>query len=141
LISSLFIIKISSNQKSARNQAELSIQEYDFELRLLKEFNKKIELLIDQTISMDSDAQYCYNILKKQVNVFIYMLMKTKRFFTMQRDPDEISSSSSISLNMQSNSTTRSSSSLQPRASVRQMMPVDSIQLSIGDTLKINISL
>jgi hypothetical protein len=90
---------------------------------------------------MDSDAQYCYNILKKQVNVFIYMLMKTKRFFTMQRDPDEISSSSSISLNMQSNSTTRSSSSLQPRASVRQMMPVDSIQLSIGDTLKINISL
>lgn len=69
-------IKISSNQKSVRNQTESSIKEQDLELRILKEFNKKIDLLIEQTISMDLDAQHCYNILKEQVKIFIYILIK-----------------------------------------------------------------
>jgi hypothetical protein len=63
-------IKISSNQ------IESSIKEDDLELRLLKEFNKKIDLLIEQTVSMDLDAQHCYNILKEQVKSFIYILIK-----------------------------------------------------------------
>jgi hypothetical protein len=43
------------------------IEEHDFELRLLREFNKKLDTLIDQTVATDPDAKHCYNMLKEQV--------------------------------------------------------------------------
>ena len=62
---------MATNKKAARSarvQAEPLIEEHDFELRVLKEFNKKLDLLIDQTVAPDSDAQHCFNMLKEQVN-------------------------------------------------------------------------
>ena len=47
------------------------IEEHDFEIRLLKEFNKKLDALIDQTVSIDLDAKHCYNMLKEQVSFTI----------------------------------------------------------------------
>ncbi len=67
-----YLIQISSNKKAARtvrNQTEPLIEEHDFELRLLKEFNKKLDTLIDQTVSIDPDAKHCYNMLKEQVKI------------------------------------------------------------------------
>ena len=62
--------QIASNKKGARiarNQTEPLIEEHDFELRLLREFNKKLDRLVDQTVSSDPDAKHCYTMLKEQV--------------------------------------------------------------------------
>ena len=74
-------------KKQIRSQTESSIKEDDSELRLLKEFNKKIDLLIEETISMDSDAQHCYNILKRTSKKFFSISsIRNKYFSTIQSD-------------------------------------------------------
>jgi hypothetical protein len=53
--------------QTARRQIEPSIEEHDLELRMLKEFNKKIDDLIDQTVTNNADARDRYTMLKKEV--------------------------------------------------------------------------
>lgn len=63
--------------RTARNQAEPLIEEHDFELRVLKEFNKKLDALIDQTVATDPDAKHCYNMLKEQVRSLVNFVVKS----------------------------------------------------------------
>jgi hypothetical protein len=37
----------------------------------LKEFNKKLDALIDQTVALDPEAKHCFNMLKEQVDICI----------------------------------------------------------------------
>ncbi|CAF4648832.1 unnamed protein product, partial [Rotaria socialis] len=106
---------ISTNKKTARtarNQQQPLIEEHDFELRLLKEFNKKLDVLIDQTVSIDPDAKHCYNMLKEQSHL------------------DNLSSIASTPSSVRSSST-RSSISQPSRTSSRQAIPVASVQLGL----------
>ncbi|UJR23536.1 hypothetical protein I4U23_026526 [Adineta vaga] len=99
--------------RTARRQAEPLIEESDFEYRLLKEFNKKLDAIIDQTVSGDPDAKHCYNMLKEQSHL------------------DNLSSIASTPSSVRSSST-RSSISQQSRSSTtRQPIPVSSVQLGL----------
>ncbi|CAF0900037.1 unnamed protein product [Adineta ricciae] len=107
---------IASNKRavrSTRQQAEPSIEENDFEYRLLREFNKKLDTFIEQTVSTDPDAKHCYNMLKEQSHL------------------DNLSSVASTPSSVRSSST-RSSISQQSRSSTtRQPIPVSSVQLGL----------
>ncbi|CAF0821827.1 unnamed protein product [Adineta steineri] len=105
----------SSNKKAARtvrNQTGPLVEENDFELRLLKEFNKKLDTMIDQTVTNDPDARQYYKMLKEQSHL------------------DDLSSIASTPSSVRSSST-RSSVSQQSRTSSRQRVPVSSVQLGL----------
>ncbi|CAF1004535.1 unnamed protein product [Adineta steineri] len=105
----------SSNKKAARtvrNQTGPLVEENDFELRLLKEFNKKLDAMIDQTVTNDPDARQYYKMLKEQSHL------------------DDLSSIASTPSSVRSSST-RSSVSQQSRTSSRQRVPVSSVQLGL----------
>ncbi|CAF0730614.1 unnamed protein product [Adineta steineri] len=105
----------SSNKKAARtvrNQTGPLVEENDFELRLLKEFNKKLDAMIDQTVTNDPDARQYYKMLKEQSHL------------------DDLSSIASTPSSVRSSST-RSSVSQQSRTSSRQRAPVSSVQLGL----------
>ncbi|CAF0852507.1 unnamed protein product [Rotaria sp. Silwood1] len=107
------IITNKKAARTARNQTQPLIEEHDFELRLLKEFNKKLDVLIDQTVSIDPDAKHCYNMLKEQSHL------------------DDLSSIASTPSSVRSSSTRSSVSQPSRTSSSRQAIPVASVQLGL----------